>query len=96
MQDCDASSSFQWQESTAAVGWEQLHGWPPDPMWTESNWPPGQPSLQLFQVSLLLLCLQSLLFPSILPWLLVWVWDRGQLLSNTSHSLVLSCLSICL
>lgn len=47
--DCDASSSFQWQESTAAVGWEQLHGWPPDPMWTESNWPPGQPSLQLFQ-----------------------------------------------
>ncbi|DBA69331.1 TPA: hypothetical protein ACH3X2_012908 [Trebouxia sp. C0005] len=47
--NCDASSSFQWQESTAAAGWEQLHGWPPDPMWTESNWPPGQPSFQLFQ-----------------------------------------------
>ncbi|DBA90918.1 TPA: hypothetical protein ACH3X1_016125 [Trebouxia sp. C0004] len=47
--DCDASNSFQWQESRAAAGWEQLHGWPPDPMWTESNWPPGQPSLQIFQ-----------------------------------------------
>ena len=53
MQDCDASSSFQWQESTAAVVWEQLHDWPSDPMWAESNWPPGQPSLQLFQVSLM-------------------------------------------
>lgn len=50
MQDCDASSSFQWQQDSSAGGWEELYGWPPDPMWTESNWPPDQPSLQLFQV----------------------------------------------
>ena len=50
IQDCAASSSFQWEETNSAAGWEELYGWPPDPMWTESNWPPGQPSLQLFQV----------------------------------------------
>lgn len=32
------------------MAWEELYDWPPDPMWTESNWPSGQPTLQLFQV----------------------------------------------
>lgn len=52
MQDCDPSSSFQWQVSNSAEPWEGLYGWPPDPMWTESNWPSGQPALELFQVIL--------------------------------------------
>ena len=29
-------------------------GFPPDPMWTESNWEQGLPSLQFFQVCSLL------------------------------------------
>ena len=51
MQDCDASYTFQWQENNDATAWENLYAWPPDPMWTESNWPFGQPAFQLFQVS---------------------------------------------
>lgn len=27
---------------------ERQYGWPPDPVWTESNWPSGTPALTLF------------------------------------------------
>ena len=49
-QDCDVESTSQWQQSNTSVAWERRHGWPPDPMWTESNWPLGQPSLDIYQV----------------------------------------------
>lgn len=31
-----------------ARGRERQYSWPPDPLWTESNWPFGQPHLELF------------------------------------------------
>lgn len=27
---------------------DRQYGWPPDPVWTESNWPLGTPALTLF------------------------------------------------
>ena len=43
--------AFQWGLSNVSEAWERAHEWPQDPMWTESNWPPGGiPELQLYQV----------------------------------------------
>ncbi len=51
--DCDGAAT-QWQPSweltDEAVEWERRLRWPPDGRWTESNWPPEQPFLQLYQV----------------------------------------------
>ena len=50
-QGCEEGGAFQWSLSNASEAWEREHSWPPDPMWTESNWPPGGvPELQLYQV----------------------------------------------
>lgn len=49
-QGCDADGAGQWVETGEADTWERERGWPPDAMWTESNWPAGQPSFVLFQV----------------------------------------------
>lgn len=38
------------QVSEEADEWAAAAHLPPDPMWTESNWPSGQPSLRLYQV----------------------------------------------
>ena len=51
--DCDgAATQWQpnWELTDEAAEWEARRGWPPDGRWTESNWPPEQPSLQLYQV----------------------------------------------
>ncbi|GAB4818162.1 hypothetical protein N2152v2_005208 [Parachlorella kessleri] len=50
-QGCNGSATlgnFGWQVTTAAQQWEQQYGWPPDPLYTESNWPYGTPHLELF------------------------------------------------
>ena len=45
------SWAFQWGMSNASAEWEAALGWPPDPEWTESNWPPaGVPQYRLYQV----------------------------------------------
>ena len=50
-QGCEEGGAFQWGLSNASEAWEREHRWPQDPMWTESNWPPGGiPELQLYQV----------------------------------------------
>ena len=49
-QGCDADGTGQWVETGEADAWERERGWPPDAMWTESNWPAGQPSFVLYQV----------------------------------------------
>lgn len=49
-QGCDADGAGQWVETGEADAWERERGWPPDAMWTESNWPAGQPSYVLYQV----------------------------------------------
>ena len=50
-QGCEEGGAFQWGLSDASEAWEQAQGWPQDPMWAESNWPPGGiPELQLYQV----------------------------------------------
>lgn len=47
----EGSWEFQWGLSNASRAWEAAHGWPPDPEWTESNWPPaGVPQYRLYQV----------------------------------------------
>ncbi len=51
--DCDgAATQWQptWELTHEAAEWERRLGWPPDGRWTESNWPPEQPYLQLYQV----------------------------------------------
>ena len=51
--DCDgAATQWQpaWELTDEAAQWEKRLGWPPDGRWTESNWPPEQPFLQLYQV----------------------------------------------
>jgi nicastrin len=38
-----------WQTTDKAEEWEVEYGWPqPDPMWTESNWPTGVPSVEMY------------------------------------------------
>lgn len=37
-----------WRVTEGASVWEEEHGWPMDPMWVESNWPLGIPSVTLF------------------------------------------------
>ncbi len=50
-QGCEEGGAFQWGLSNASEAWERAQGWPQDPMWAESNWPPGAiPELQLYQV----------------------------------------------
>lgn len=39
---------FRWRVTDQAKQWEAQYGWPVDPMWTESNWPSGQPSIVLY------------------------------------------------
>jgi nicastrin len=49
---CSGAATFydnQWKATDEAAEWNQQLQWPPDPMWTESNWPEGQPSLLLYQ-----------------------------------------------
>lgn len=36
-----------WKVTQAANKWEREYGWPPDPLWTESNWPFSTPHLEL-------------------------------------------------
>lgn len=33
---------------TRALRRERQYSWPPDPVWTESNWPTGTPALTLY------------------------------------------------
>eukprot|EP00887_Chlorella_sp_A99_P003619 scaffold7.g3619.t1 len=40
--------SAGWALTDAAAAWEAAAGWPPDPVWTESNWPNETPSLVLY------------------------------------------------
>jgi hypothetical protein len=48
---CSVAELVRWKQVTdEAAEWNKQLGWPPDPMWTESNWPEGQPSLLLYQV----------------------------------------------
>ncbi len=35
--------------SNASAAWELQTGWPPDPIWTESNWPNTTPFLRVLQ-----------------------------------------------
>ncbi len=35
--------------TSASAAWERSYAWPPDPMWTESNWPPNTPTVNVFQ-----------------------------------------------
>lgn len=35
--------------TSASATWERSYAWPPDPMWTESNWPPNTPTVNVFQ-----------------------------------------------
>jgi len=52
--DCDGARTFydawRWQVTPDADKWAADFQLPPDPMWTESNWPSGHPSLRLYQV----------------------------------------------
>lgn len=47
-QSCQDPWQATWQLSTAADAWNQQYNWPPDPIWTESDWPTGIPDLQLY------------------------------------------------
>lgn len=38
-----------WLFTNTSTPWEAKYGWPADPMWTESNWPAGTPSLMVYQ-----------------------------------------------
>ncbi|KAK9832610.1 hypothetical protein WJX81_003488 [Elliptochloris bilobata] len=48
-QGCGAEGAGRWVETGEADAWARERDWPPDPMWTESNWPAGEPSFALFQ-----------------------------------------------
>jgi nicastrin len=48
-----SSTAFRWGEAigdaaAAADAWMRRYGWPEDPMWTESDWPYGVPSVRLY------------------------------------------------
>jgi len=48
---CEACGDWDtatWKVTDAADDWNQQYAWPPDPMWTESDWPLGVPALQLY------------------------------------------------
>lgn len=47
-QSCDDPWQATWKLSTAADAWNEQHSWPPDPIWTESDWPTAVPDLQLY------------------------------------------------
>lgn len=47
-ESCDDPWEATWRVSTAADAWNEQHGWPADPMWTESDWPNEVPDLQLY------------------------------------------------
>ena len=45
------AAPFKWGEvapSGPADDWMRRYGWPEDPMWTESDWPYGVPSVKLY------------------------------------------------
>ena len=48
LQKCGEIEEDNWQVDDRDEQAEA--GFPPDPMWTESNWEPSVPSLQFFQV----------------------------------------------
>jgi nicastrin len=41
-------NEFRWKVTDAAQMWEEMYGWPNDPVWTESNWPLGVPQLVMY------------------------------------------------
>lgn len=48
---CDSCSDFyqaKWRLTDEADEWNKQYDWPPDPAWTESDWPYGVPDLQLY------------------------------------------------
>ncbi|PRW57704.1 nicastrin isoform X2 isoform A [Chlorella sorokiniana] len=48
---CDGAKTlydYRWKAANETAAWEQQYGWPPDPMWMESNWPLGTPALTLY------------------------------------------------
>lgn len=50
-QGCNGTATLadaRWVPSEAAAVWEAAGGWPPDPVWTESNWPYTTPSLTFY------------------------------------------------
>lgn len=47
---CQYEHSHLLQVTPDADKWAADFQLPPDPMWTESNWPSGHPSLRLYQV----------------------------------------------
>lgn len=50
-QGCERGEPFSWGLSNASSAWEAQLSWPPDPMWTESNWlDPSVPKYRLYQV----------------------------------------------
>lgn len=55
LQDCQADHWGTWVTTNASKEWEAELGWPPDDMWTESNWQNGIPGMLVFQVCPLVL-----------------------------------------
>ena len=50
----ESTGLCDWRITNATASWEAQYRWPPDPMWTESYWDPGLPSLRLYQVGFVL------------------------------------------
>eukprot|EP00884_Botryococcus_braunii_P020474 jgi/Botrbrau1/710/Bobra.160_2s0033.1 len=49
--ECKGQGSFgeyRWELSNQTEEWEKALGWPRDPIWTESTWAEGVPSLRMF------------------------------------------------
>ncbi|KAF8060585.1 zinc finger CCCH domain-containing protein 40 [Scenedesmus sp. PABB004] len=46
--DCGDLWAARWRVDDAADAWAAAAGWPPDPMWAESDWPAGVPELRLY------------------------------------------------
>lgn len=46
--NCNNIPTFYWNETNAASEWDEQYSWPPDPMWTESNWPTATPEVKLY------------------------------------------------
>lgn len=48
---CDGNvtvNDFRWQVTDAAQEWAAKYAWPPDPLWTESNWQTGVPRVVMY------------------------------------------------
>lgn len=48
-QGCSWDAWGRWEVTEEADAWERDRGWPPDPMWTESNWPGEGQGFTLYQ-----------------------------------------------